>query len=364
MKILYVITSTETGGAEKALSALVLHLRPRHEVKVVCLNPVGSIGRALQEQGVDVTSLNSPRLPSVQTALALSRVIKAFQPDLVHAMLLRAVELCRFVRLFTPFKLVSALHFDLSRRSFWLRAADRFLSKQDSLTFAESLSTGSYLVTRQKYPKNKVYLLPNTVDRALFVKDAVKREKTRKIYGFLDQNIVFISVARLAAEKNHLLLLESFRDVYQHHKNVRLVLVGEGPERKNLEVFCEMNHLQNQVVFVGESTQVPDLLNAADVFVLVSATESLPLALLEALSVGLPCIVSNVGDMPRLVQHGKNGFVLPSAQDAQLLSCFLNELAATPHQRETMAQQSLDLAEKQLQDSNATYEKVYLELLK
>lgn len=363
MKILYVITSTQTGGAEHALAGLVLALCPRHQIRVVCLNPLGTVGEMLQQQGVWVTSLGAPKLPNWRTVSQLRDIIKDFQPDLVHAMLLRAVELCRFVHLLQPFKLVTTLHFDLSRKSIAVRGVDRFLRRQDTLTFAESLFTGKYLVTQQKYPKDKVYFLPNSVDRNLFVKEAEKREKMLKKYGFSDKNTVFVCVARLAPEKNHLHLLESFRDVYSNNKSVRLLLVGDGPERPNLEVFCEMNHLQDVVFFVGETTEVAEYLNLADVFVLISTIESLPLALLEAISMGLPCVVSNVGDMAAVVRHGQNGFVLPDPADTGLLSCFLTEMAHSAGMRETMSAASLQIAQERLLDVNAEYEKVYNQLV-
>lgn len=363
MKILYVITSLSVGGAENALAELALYCKQAHTVKVVCLNPIGAVGRRLAEERVDVVSLNAGKIPTWRQVSQLRDWIRSFQPDIVHAMLFRAVELCRVLRWTLPFTLISTLHFDLSKKNLLLRALDRLLCRGDALTVAESLSTGSYLVQTQKYPKNKVYLLPNGVNRAVYVKNVKSREKIREIFNIKSEDTVFVCVARLSREKNHLLLLESFRDVLKTNKNVKLLLVGDGLEKTNLEAFCDLNQMAEFVIFAGRQNHVADYLNAGDVFVLPSQIESLPLALLEAVSVGLPAIVSKVGDMPLVVTHGKNGFVFPPG-DVTLLSCFMRELVDNVTLRQQMSEAALEAAALRVLEVGPEYEKIYNEVLK
>ena len=99
----------------------------------------------------------------------------------------------------------------------------------------------------------------------------------------------------------------------------------------------------------------------ADVFVLPSLEESLPLALLEAISVGLPCVVSRVGDMPQWVTHGENGYVFPP-QDITLLSCLLSLMAQDEQMRQEMGEKSLEKA-AQITDSFTQYQQLYQQIL-
>ena len=130
----------------------------------------------------------------------------------------------------------------------------------------------------------------------------------RACFNYTTQNCVFLSVARLVQEKNPTLLLDAFYEIWKKHPSAKLVYVGEGYEREKLENFIKEHNLQGAVLLAGEQQNINDWLNMADVFVLPSIEESLPIALLEALQVGKPCIASTVGDIPFWVKTGENGY--------------------------------------------------------
>ena len=360
MKVLYIITSTEMGGAEKALSALAQFIAENgNEVRVLCVRPLGQVAFSMQKNGIDVKTI-SHKLPG-KIIQKIRTEIQSFQPDIVHAMLFRAIEYSRLACAGTSVKLIVTPHFDLSKKSFLLRLADRLLKSQDILTVAESFSTAEYLIDKQGYSKDKVYLLPNGIDKDKFFKDESLRTVLRNQYGFHVKTIVFVCVARLVSVKDPITLLKAFRNVWMRNPDVRLVYVGEGAERNKIEEYIRQSGMQDCVVLVGEQREVNAYLNMADVFVLPSLEESLPLALLEALHVGLPCVVSQVGDMPRWVEHGKNGYVFPSG-DVTLLSCFLNLLAENETSREEMGLASLEKA-GEAQDNLTQYQQLYQQLI-
>ncbi len=360
MRILYVITSTETGGAEKALADLVSHTVREHTVQVISLKPLGPVAEEIKRSGAEVLSLNMAWYNQSRIIRRLAACIEAFRPDLVHAMLYRAIEYTRVACAGKHLTLVSTPHFDLSKKSFALRWADRLLKDLDTLTVAESFSTARYLVEQQKYQKSKVYLLPNGADGTVFFPDASIRQRMRQEHGYTPQNTVFISVARLAPVKDPLTLLQAFRNVWLHCPEARLVYVGEGSERQKLEAYIAQAGLGQAVLLAGEQEHINDWLNMADVFALTSLEESLPLALLEALRVGLPCVVTQVGDMPLWVEHGKNGFVVKK-QDLTLLSCVMTELVQTPQRRLDMGQVSLEFS-KRITHTSQQYQHLYQQL--
>ncbi len=360
MKILYVITSTDIGGAEKALADLAIETSKAHQVKILCLKKLGSVSEELKQQGIEVISLGMKWYSQRNITKKIAEVIENFQPDLVHAMLYRAIEYTRIAIAGKGIKLLTTPHFDLSKKNVFLRYTDRMLKDLDTLTVAESFSTAKYLVEKQRYDKNKVFLLPNGVDKHLFFQDKSIRMDMRKKNGYSSDNVIFISVARLEPVKDPLTLLQSFRNVYRLCPQARLVYVGEGKERNKIEEYIKQSNLQEAVLLVGRQKNISDWLNMADIFMLTSVEESLPLSLLEALHVGLPCIVTNVGDMPLWVENGKNGFVCKK-RDITLFSCFMNELVLDSAKRRKMSEYSLKLSQRIVNNSQQ-YQQIYQQL--
>ena len=360
MKILYVITSTDVGGAEKALLQLAIKTAQAHTVRVVCLKPLGPVAQELAQHHIQVISLNMRWLGG-RIIQKLAAQIKDFQPDIVHAMLYRAIEYARVACAGKKVKLITTPHFDLSKKSFPLRWVDRLLKDLDTLTVAESFSTARYLIEKQKYNKNKVYLLPNGVDKTVFYADESLRKQMRQKYGYTPEHTVFMDVARLAPVKDPFTLLKAFCNVVKNHPNARLVYVGEGEKRPVLEKFICQNGLEKTVLLAGKQDNINAWLNMADAFVLPSVEESLPLSLLESIQVGLPCLVSKVGDMPLWVEHGKNGFVFPE-KDVTLLSCFMAELIDNAPLREQMRKCSAKISQRIGQNSQQ-YQQIYQQVL-
>lgn len=360
MKILYVITTTDLGGAERALARLAVDCAKTNQVRVISLRRLGPIAKELQTAGVEVISFNM-RWNSRGIVAKLKKEIQNFSPDIVHAMLYQSMQYSRLACAGTKVKLICTPHFDLSKKSFLLRLADKLLSSVDTLTVAESFATAKYLVEKQKYRKDKVYFLPNGVDKKVFFSDDSLRAQMRNKYQISPQETVFISVGRLVPAKDPLTLLITFRNVLRHGKAGRLIYVGEGKERAKLENYIVQNQLQKQVILTGEQDNVNAWLNAADVFVLPSVEECLPLSLLEALQVGLPCIVTRVGDMPLWVEHGKNGFVIKPG-DVTLLSCLMEEFLVNKALRVKMGKYSIAISER-IGQTSQQYQHLYQQVL-
>lgn len=366
MKILYVITSTDRGGAEQALAALARAARQAgHTVKIISLREIGSVGKQLQCDQMDVLSFEvKGTCRPLETLGAWARLIQeiqAFQPDVVHALLFRAIELCRLAKRRISFRLVTTPHYDWARRRFWLRLGDRVLKEADDISGAESRQTAEFLRQKQHYSDEKLRLVPNGVNAAFFAPDKALRAAQRQKMGFLEEQTVFVCVARLAKEKNHRLLLQAFLPVYAKHPQARLVLVGDGPEKENCMLFVREKRLEKAVVFVGEVADVKPYLAAADVFVLPSLTESLPLALLEACACGLPALVSRVGDMPDVVAHGQTGFVC-NTQDPVLLSALMAELLENKALRAQMGRAARHRVEQRYPPPEEAYLQIYQEI--
>jgi glycosyltransferase involved in cell wall biosynthesis len=122
---------------------------------------------------------------------------------------------------------------------------------------------------------------------------------------------IAISVARLSAEKDFSSLLRAIALAVHEVPDLRLKLVGDGPERSRLEQLTGELNLQEHVEFLGERTDVPELLSRAGFFVTSSLTEGISLSLLEAMAVGLPVVATSVGGNPEIVNDGVTGRLVP-----------------------------------------------------
>ena len=193
--------------------------------------------------------------------------------------------------------------------------------------------------------------------------DEYKNNIKFKIYDesttFDNEEVIFVCVARLSAEKNHLSLLKAFAPVYVREKKAKLVLVGDGPEKERIQEFVRKKGLGKAVFLAGEVSDVSQFLLASDVFILLSSIESLPMSLLEACSSGLPCIVSKVGDMPRVVLHGETGFVC-NAQDPVVVSALMAEMI----ENRPLCQQMGRAARQRMGHYYPAPEKIYLKIYK
>ncbi|OAG27003.1 hypothetical protein TH606_09250 [Thermodesulfatator autotrophicus] len=148
------------------------------------------------------------------------------------------------------------------------------------------------------------------IDLDYFKFDHNIRLKMRKKYNVEDK-IVFGTVGTLCSQKRQDLIIRAFKKLKQRAKNIKLFIVGTGEkfeEYKNLSLTLELNH---DVIFLGERSNIPDLLNMFDVFVFSSSdlNETLGIAVLEAMSCGLPCIVSDLPGLKRIVENNYYGLI-------------------------------------------------------
>lgn len=162
--------------------------------------------------------------------------------------------------------------------------------------------------------------------------DPVRYRSAPKSRG---KNLLF--VGRLAAVKGVPVLFEALQNVLKTHPNVHLTLIGDGPERAELEAKSVRMGLAPALTFAGYKSQdeVANALGAADVFVLPSFAEGVPVVLMEAMAAGLPVIATTVGGVGELVTHGESGLLVPPG-DWRALANALCNLLADPERRADM----------------------------
>ncbi len=198
----------------------------------------------------------------------------------------------------------------LAPRLALLRRVDRYLTL--TAGNAEELAQvglGSVPVTQ----------VPNGVDTAAFApSDPGRQPALRRGLGLGHLARLLVFVGRLDPAKNLAGLLRAWARVAPGHPGAGLALVGDGPQRAELAALAGELGLGQSLIFLGQRHDVPAILAAADGFVLASRSEGMPNALLEAMAAGLPSLVTAVGAMPEMIDHGVQGLVAPPGDEAAL----------------------------------------------
>ncbi|MBS0377899.1 MAG: glycosyltransferase [Proteobacteria bacterium] len=189
-------------------------------------------------------------------------------------------------------------------------------------------------------PAGKLHCVPNGIRVRL--PNRADHEGARLKVGMGPDDFVFLYVGRLNAVKDLGTLLRAFALLPGGHpRSKRLVVVGDGPERRSLEALRTQLGLDAQVRFLGARGDVMQLLPAADAFVMSSVSEGLPMALLEAMAAGVPCVATAVGGIPGLLEPDA-GITVP-AQNPEALAQAMADLSREPDRRAQLAARATEV---------------------
>ncbi len=184
------------------------------------------------------------------------------------------------------------------------------------------------MLMQQKYhvQDQRVLFIPNGVDTHYYTPDEGERKHTRTALGVHDQDVVIGFVGRLDPVKNLDFLLQAFALSAKQSQRLKLLIVGDGPERVRLEQLCQQQNLQSVVIFTGKQERILPYLRALDIFLMTSLREQMPMTVLEAMAVGVPVVASNVGEIPYIVENGIEGFVHSLDQGEAVFAAALQQL--------------------------------------
>jgi glycosyltransferase involved in cell wall biosynthesis len=213
---------------------------------------------------------------------------------------------------------------------------------------------------RRYYGIDGFPLIPNGIPVGDFSRSLFNRDTWRRKESFALEDVLFTCVARLKPQKNPALLLESFARGPASDPRAHLLFVGEGELRPNLERQIGALGLQERVHMLGVRSDIPEILNATDVFVLSSDWEGNPLSVMEAMAAGKPVISTAVGGVPELIKDGECGLLVPQ-QAAEALAEAMNFMLENPVARGYMGEASATRAIEHfdLKVMTEAYERLY-----
>jgi glycosyltransferase involved in cell wall biosynthesis len=160
-------------------------------------------------------------------------------------------------------------------------------------------------------------------------------------------------------------MLQAAREILRESPNTEFFLVGDGPERGNLERVARQLGIEKNVIFAGSCTDMPRIYNSFDIFALASVDEGLPMALLEAMASRLPVLVTNVGAVCKVVRDGETGLLAPS-RDPAALARGMRELISSPDLRSRLGDAAFAKVQNEFSSEAMMrrYAEVYRKVLK
>lgn len=326
-KILYLMTDPfGMGGVQSDLKALGPYFVSRgHEVVVAC--PEGDQVDVLTRGGVTHLPFTVHfRTPGqfAEQAARLKNLIGRVNPTVLAPQSIRASWICHAAARKLPLARVTTIHNIHSNiNALW---AGAILNLASHLVIFES-DHEHRRITRLGLSRRKARVIPSGIDTKAFYPDGAAREKMRAaIPGMRPEEVVFGCVARLSEEKAHRDLLDAYAVVRRSYPMSRLVLVGDGPLRAEIENRARTLGIAPFVHFAGQQNNVREWLNLFDVFVLASTRESLPRAAREAMACGLPVIATRVGATREAVSDGHNGILVPPGHPDSLARAMIHML--------------------------------------
>lgn len=352
-KILFVAKTNEFGGAERHLLELIRRLaRYKTQLSILCLD-TDFYTRYLNNSHAEVII---PRVP-LRSFQDWFRAFRQIKPDVVVfirgvlwtfewyipmaaclAGVRRRISIAHLPPPPPPVQLEGwSIRSVLSRLRRMRRLASRRVSAFfESSTICVSNAIRDSLMRDYRFPEGSTITIHNGVSLSEFAQSEDKGLNLRTRLHLSPDEFLLVCVARLSEQKQLDALLLAVGRVLRSGVNCKCVIVGDGPLRASLEQQSLALGLSGSVFFEGFREDVRPYLQAGSAFVLTSRREGLPLAILEAMACGLPCIVTKVGGNCEVVTHGVNGLVVNAGSVDEIASA-ISYLATHSQDREEMS---------------------------
>ena len=325
--IVHVVYSFSVGGLENVIVQLINQLpADRFEHVVLSLTTIGDFKNRIAQQGVRFIELHKPPGHAVALYPKIYQLLRVIKPDVVHSCNLAALEivpLCWLARV--PLRIHAEHGWDThdpqgksTRYQRLRRAYKPFVSHY----VAVSKDLDDYLERAIGVPQFRRSLITNGVDTQAFLPAQGAPSAVPGCPFVLGENWLLGTVGRLQSVKNQPLLVRAFVRLLQDHPEaairMRLVVVGEGPLRAEIETLLANANVSHLAWLAGARDDVADVLRMLNCFVLPSQAEGTSCTLQEAMACGLPVVATAVGGTPDLLKHGESGFLVDSDDEAAM----------------------------------------------
>ena len=333
MKILYIITKSNWGGAQRHVFDLATDMKKRGHDVVVALGGDGILRSRLEENSIPTRSINElGRDVSVSKDAGsfkeIFNIIRREKPDVIHLHSPKAAGLGALAgRILRVKKIIYTVHgwaFNESRPIHQKIAIIIFSWFTTLLSHKIILLSQKELSQTLSFPfiKQKTALIPLGITAPVFMSvDGSKQFMSKQIglpFADFNKKVVVGTIAELHPNKGLTFFIEALKTVIEKHPNVIAVLVGGGEQYEYIKSLIEKYGLSKQIFLTGYVEAASEYLKAFNVFVLPSIKEGLPYTIIEAGFAGLPVIATTVGGIPEIIEDMKSGILIQPRKPAEI----------------------------------------------
>jgi glycosyltransferase involved in cell wall biosynthesis len=344
-RILYVITKANWGGAQRYVYDLATSAKEAGNEVLVVSGTEGVLTRNLREAGIEVKSVASMKrdvsvLAEIRALYDITRIVRDYTPEVIHGNSSKggafagvAGRLCGVPHIiFTAHGWAFNEH-----RPWWQKKLIAFFHWLTVLLSHTTVCVSNAIardIAGLPFVKTKLKVIHNGVDAAPLL---ARSDARTRLAPHLTAPFWIGTIAELHPTKQLPILIKAFARIAQTHKDIALVLIGEGEERKRLEAIAHAENFVSRIHFCGHVQDASSYLSAFDIFTLPSRSEAFSYVLLEAGHASLPVVASNVGGIPEVITNETTGLLVPS-RDVDALANALERLLSDETLRGKLAQ--------------------------
>lgn len=359
IKVCIVINDFLIGGAQKLMIDLLERLdRDQFELTLITLFQFGH--DELYDsvpKGATACKLNFKNSRDIAAWFTLMQTLRTHNPDVVLSNLFFSNTLVRVLKPLFRFRVITIEHNTYTGKTRFERFIDRVLVLVTYRIVAVSKTVALFTSRQEGIAQREFIVINNGIDIERLQRECALTDVTRirAELGLFENERVIIDIARLLPQKNQKLLLEGFALFTQNHPDYRLILVGDGKSRVELEREVDELGIPSRVLFLGYRHDIPQLLTIADFFVSTSLIEGFGIAHAEALACGVPVLTTKTAGPDEMIEEGKNGFFIatytPEAVREGMEKMVAGNLVAMSDEARKVAQRyAIDCAIKSYED--------------
>lgn len=303
MRVVQIMPEFNLAGAERMCQALSLELKNEIEVIVVSLYSINTeITELMENNGIKVIYLDKKPGLDLLTIKKLYMLFKEIKPDVIHTHRYVMQYAIPAAFLAGVKRMVHTVHSMADKEVPKLQQKLHYLFFKYFRVIPVSISpvVQQSIINRYKLESDKVPIIYNGID-------------LKTIYDKLDYErnevFTFLHVGRFTVAKNHFEMIKAFQKLHEEHTDTRLLLVGVGELFNDVKEYIKQNNLSDSVIQLGLKNDVISLYKLADVFILPSVYEGMPMTIIEAMATGMPIIATNVGGIPDMLTNEKSALL-------------------------------------------------------
>lgn len=343
MKLIYIITCLDLGGAERQVCDLAdQFVDLGHEIIIISLT-----GEAMflpKNPAVEIIQLrlNKSLLHWTKACMKIRKLILKIQPDVVHCHMFHAIIFTRLLRLITPIRYLISTSHCVSEFSRLRMQAYKFTDRLNDLNTNVSEIAREEFIREGAWSAERSIVIHNGVDTAHFNFCDEKRIDKRKELGFGDDITLLLAVGRIVQEKDYSNLLRAFAIAIEERIDLRLLIIGSGKLLDELLELAGQLCITDKLFFLGQSKDVEAWMSAADLFVLSSVFEGFGLVVAEAMAAGLLVVSTDCGAVKEIVNDF--GVIVPVGNEKVLSKAILTALSCSRDEKK----RKIDLARENI----------------